>query len=116
MNAEVLHQILRDGSTALVIEHNGQATRLATIARTVSLDIPHDLSIVVLDTVPEASPAHYWSQIRMPRRALGRRAISILVELIDGVVPNSYHESLPVEPPSLATIGSPTTSRSVIPT
>lgn len=115
LNAEVLQQILRDGSTALVIEHNGQATRFATIARSVGLDIHHDLSIVVLDTVPEASPAHYWSQIRMPRRALGRRAISILVELIDGVVPNNYHESLPVEPPSLATIGSPTASRSVIP-
>ncbi|SDE35404.1 LacI family DNA-binding transcriptional regulator [Glycomyces harbinensis] len=107
LNADVLHDILRDGSTALVIEHHDPATRAAAIVRELGLDIPRDLSIVVLDTVPDGSPARAWSQIRMPRRALGRRAISMLVELLDGSIPNTYHELLPVDPPSTASISSP---------
>ncbi|WP_440105460.1 LacI family DNA-binding transcriptional regulator [Streptosporangium sp. H16] len=116
LNAEVFHGILREGSTALLIENHGSATILAAIAQAAGLDIPRDLSVVVLDTVPDVSPAHTWSQIRVPRRALGRRAISVLMELLDGTIPNTYHELLPVEPPSTATITSPHTSPPAIST
>lgn len=114
LNAEILNEILDGGFTALVIESNHSATALATIARHVGLDIPRQLSVVVLDTVPDGSLAHTWSQIRMPRRELGRRAISVLMELLAGAIPNNYHESLPVEPPSITTITGPHTSRSAI--
>lgn len=113
LNFEALRSILEDGSTALVVENHDSASILASLAGAIGIDIPGDLSVVVVDAVPDASPAHSWSQIRMPRRALGRRAISLLMELLDGTIPNTYHESLPVDPPTMATITSPHVSRSV---
>jgi DNA-binding LacI/PurR family transcriptional regulator len=102
-------------ATALVIENHESATSLASVARAAGIEIPRDLSVVVLDSVPRDSMAYGWSQIHIPRRELGRRAVFLLMELLDERIPSDYHELLQIDEPAGASIGSPPSFRRTAP-
>lgn len=107
LNADAVRKMLALGNSAIVVEGQQLASALAYVAAEMGLSIPRDLSVVVLDSVPSRSPAHSWSQLQIPRRELGRRALSMLIDLLDGTITNTHHELLLTPPPTLATVAVP---------
>ena len=110
LDASDFEGLIADAS-AVVIENHESATSFAAAALTAGVDVPASLSTVVLDSVPRDSPAADWSQIHVPRRELGRRAVFLLMELLDDRIPSDYHEVLPIDPPTSASIGRPSPYR-----
>ncbi|MHB1009752.1 MAG: LacI family DNA-binding transcriptional regulator [Propionibacteriaceae bacterium] len=96
--------VLDAGTTAIVIENHELATTLGGLAAAIGIGIPDQLSVVVLDNAPRADAVNPWSHITVPRRELGRRAVAVLIELLDGHIGSDHFEVLPCEPPLLTTI------------
>lgn len=75
-------------------------TAIATIETAVDLGlrVPDDLSVVGFDNIPESvmcTPA--LTTVRQPIREMGRRAITLLVRLINGETPDETHITLGTE-------------------
>jgi DNA-binding LacI/PurR family transcriptional regulator len=100
-------RVLDDGVTAVVVETYELAGALTRVARGAGIDIPGRMSLVCLDAGPRGIGAQHWSHIQVPRRKLGRRAVAVLMDLLDGRITPEYHELLPITPPSSATIAEP---------
>jgi DNA-binding LacI/PurR family transcriptional regulator len=100
---------LATGVTALIVELESFANRIAECAGARHLSIPADLSVVALGDI-ESGPAtdRKWSCVGLPRRTVGRQAVSLLVTMLDAPdVPREHQIRVPCTPPDESTIASP---------
>lgn len=94
------------GCTAIVAETAELGRAIVEAAQGQSLTFPEDLSLVVLDVGVRYRGADV-SHVGVPRRAMGSRAVSLLVELIEGGdLPNST-VVLDCSPPGDETVSTP---------
>jgi DNA-binding LacI/PurR family transcriptional regulator len=100
---------LATGVTALVVELESFANRLAECAATRDLSIPADLSVVALGDMDSGTDKNTaWSCVGLPRRAVGREAVRLLVAMLDAPdVPRDHQILLPCTPADESTIASP---------
>lgn len=99
--------LIADGVTAMVVESYALIDALTEACTAAGLSIPADLSIVGLDVGRHRAMAPRGSHIELPRRALGRRAVAVLIELLEGRVDREYHEELACLPADDSTIAPP---------
>jgi DNA-binding LacI/PurR family transcriptional regulator len=114
--AVALETALDQGVSALLVESSAMADGVKAYAATLGMDVPRDLSIVVLgDSDPSQQPSAHsvpqsntdWSMFRIPRREMGAEAVGLLVELVSGRAPESGRQMLlPCEIHEGATVGS----------
>lgn len=98
LSEEWLDEVIRGAETAVVAETIALAGQLAAGLNARGLNIPQDLSVVVLeDLAPEAIPR--WTALHIPRIEIGRTAVDVLVSLVDD--PDGAVESV-VVPCSIA--------------
>ena len=107
LDAGRVARFIEEGVTAVLVESWELAVALTDAAASAGVAIPASLSMVCLDIGPRSVAVDNWSHIQVPRRELGRRAVALLMDLLDGRVTNDHHELLPVTPPSFATIARP---------
>ena len=110
LDAGRVARFIEEGVTAVLVESWELAVALTDAAASAGVAIPASLSMVCLDIGPRSVAVDNWSHIQVPRRELGRRAVALLMDLLDGRVTNDHHELLPVTPPSFATIARPRTA------
>ncbi|MEV0394423.1 LacI family DNA-binding transcriptional regulator [Polymorphospora rubra] len=91
LTAQWLDAALADGATAILVESVGLLRVLAAMAGLRGLTIPADVSVVLLvdDQGGEFSPGQ-WASLRVPRNAMGRRAVRMLAGLLAD--PTGEHE------------------------
>lgn len=72
------------GLTGLVVTDERALTRLAELARIAGIRIPEQLSVAIPEQVP-GGPGEgvVWAQTPIPRERVGKRAIEMLIELLD---------------------------------
>jgi DNA-binding LacI/PurR family transcriptional regulator len=113
--AIALRQVLDEGVTALLVESSAMADGILACAHDLGLEVPEDLSIVVLgDADPSQQPhAHAvpstgtdWSMFRIPRHEMGAHAVRVLVGLLKNpkhrqlLLPCTFHEGATTAKPS----------------
>ncbi|WP_080038486.1 LacI family DNA-binding transcriptional regulator [[Actinomadura] parvosata] len=83
LTAQWLDQAVRDGATAVLVEAVSLVRVLVAMARLRGLAIPGDLSLVLLVDDPAGeSGLDPLATLRIPRNAMGRRAVSLLTSQI----------------------------------
>ena len=98
----ILDELTAAGVTAVFVEEPADGTALAEAAAARGLEVPGDLSILVLGT-PDRQPG--FSGFRIPRRETGRRAVELLNDVLErGGTPQ---ELLPCEPVEGTTLAAP---------
>jgi DNA-binding LacI/PurR family transcriptional regulator len=72
------------GVTALLVEAASQLKVVDTLAKLAKIDIPTDLSVLLLVDLPEdGTLAHRsWAQLLVPRAEMGRQAVQLLIQTI----------------------------------
>ncbi|MEV7692461.1 LacI family DNA-binding transcriptional regulator [Microbacterium sp. NPDC089189] len=105
VTAEWVNDVRRGGSTAIVVETFDLARALAAALADAGLVAPRDLSVISLDADPSGGGA--FSHVRVPRRAMGRRAVELLLAVIDGADAPTLTEPVHCEPPATDTVGAP---------
>ncbi|SED75957.1 LacI family DNA-binding transcriptional regulator [Jiangella alba] len=93
LDAERLTRVLDAGATAAVGEGVASLERIAQLCAGLGVDIPGRLSVVGLDSIDTAT--HPWTHFEVPRRAIGARAVTLLLEVLDGRHELTHHERLP---------------------
>ena len=105
LNGALVDQLLAKGVTCVVVETVTLADRLAAVLQSQERRVPRDLSAVFLDRGPKQ-----WgdavSAIGVPREAMGRASVDLLLRHVDGESLPKGPVVLPCEPPSVATIAS----------
>ncbi len=84
------------GITAVLVEASEDAPRLARRIAACGVSVPAELSAVVLDAVAPGSVAAHWSQLQIPRRAVGARTLTVLADILDGRLPVDHQELHPL--------------------
>jgi DNA-binding LacI/PurR family transcriptional regulator len=97
LDVDLLRRIIGDGVTAVVAESHELAAALIALAAPAGC----------LDVGVRAAGAQDWSHIEVPRRELGRRAVAVLMDFLDGKIPPDYRELLPVTPATHTMIAAP---------
>ncbi|MDO9396806.1 MAG: LacI family DNA-binding transcriptional regulator [Herbiconiux sp.] len=105
VDADWVAATLAAGSTAIVVETFDLARALSAALGAAGLSTPADVSVVSLDSDPRGEGP--FSHVRVPRRAMGRRAVELLLAVIDGHSGRSLVEPVHCEPPTPETIGAP---------
>lgn len=82
VTAEWVRGQLAGGATALVAETFDLARALSTALDVAGLSAPQDVSVISLDSDPRGEGP--FSHVRVPRREMGRRAVELLLAVIDG--------------------------------
>jgi DNA-binding LacI/PurR family transcriptional regulator len=82
VTAEWVRGQLAAGATALVAETFDLARALRTALDAAGLRAPQDVSVISLDSDPRGEGP--FSHVRVPRREMGRRAVELLLAVIDG--------------------------------
>ncbi|WP_114558628.1 LacI family DNA-binding transcriptional regulator [Desertihabitans aurantiacus] len=85
-----------DGATAVLVEAAEDAAAVQARADAVGVMLPAQLSVVCLDGVSDPAATH-WSQLRIPKRAVGARTLSVLADILDGRLPADHQELHPCE-------------------
>ncbi|MEV0826632.1 LacI family DNA-binding transcriptional regulator [Nonomuraea rubra] len=88
-----LERVLGAGATVLVVESATHLEELAAICACAGVPIPERLSVVGLDTAG-GDTAHAWTHVTVPLRAIGARAVEILLDVLDGRRELTHHERL----------------------
>lgn len=96
---EVLRQLIHEGITALVLENDHFARKTIEYAQQLGLQLPHDLSFVVLGDPlePSEGPVPEWTSFVIPRKAMGRAAVSLLADQLQGQAPSPQQIWLPCQ-------------------
>lgn len=83
LTAQWLDSTLAEGTTAILVESVNLLRVLAAMVKLRGLSIPADLSVVLLvdDPGSEVGPGP-WASLRIPRNAMGRRAVRLLTSLL----------------------------------
>lgn len=94
---EWLAAIRTAGATVLFAESPFHLEELAGLCARASVRIPEQMSVVGLDAMDgvSATTTHAWSLVTVARRAIGARAVDVLLDLLDGRCEPSHHEHLP---------------------
>ena len=82
--------------TAIFASNDQMALGLMHAVRDAGLEIPHDVSIIGFDDIPEA--AHFWpplTTVRQDFAELGRRCVALLLGDIDPTVPEHLATIVP---------------------
>ncbi|WP_129842907.1 LacI family DNA-binding transcriptional regulator [Streptomyces sp. RFCAC02] len=101
----LLGSLLESGVTALVVETPELAAALADAVERLGVRVPDDLSVAVLDHT--SGPAAAWSRLDVPRRAMGVRAVELLLALLDGEITPDHREVVPCGPFAPLTVAAP---------
>lgn len=105
VTAEWLREVRAAGSTAIVVETFDLARALASAMADADLVAPRDLSVISLDADPSGGGA--FSHVRVPRRAMGRRAVELLLAVLDGTDASALATPVHCSPPTGETVGAP---------
>jgi len=85
-----------DRPTAVFAANDLSALGTLDLARELGLHVPGDQSILGFDDIPEAAQAEPpLTTVRQPLQELGRTAIDLLVELLEGRTPDRPNVTLP---------------------
>jgi DNA-binding LacI/PurR family transcriptional regulator len=90
IDPDFLRELLAKGITAVLVDNALQAMALERAASAAGVQIPIDLSVVVLqDYPPRPLPAQSakpldWACLCVPRVELGRMAVRLLLSILDG--------------------------------
>jgi DNA-binding LacI/PurR family transcriptional regulator len=95
------------GVTALMIETYELADAVADAAKRQGCQIPGDLSVVCLDSPPNGAVVAGWSHAAVPRRAMGARAVELLLAFLDGTISATHIEIIGCEPLTPGSIAQP---------
>lgn len=79
---------VRDGVTAVLVEpseDNATGRALAEVAEAAGIRIPDHLSVAFLGSAPAPTATRIWTSFELPRVEIGRVAVRLLVNLLDGV-------------------------------
>lgn len=109
LSVQWLENAVADGVTAVVVESARLVQVLGAMAGVHGLSIPRDLSVVVLvDTPIGLDESHPWTAVGVPRNAMGRRAVRLLVTLLnDPAGAHDRHILLPCGHTPGATVARP---------
>lgn len=110
VTAALLSGWLDSGVTAILVEPTEQNTTgkaLAAAADQAGVEIPQDCSVAYLGDAPESTPDRTWSSFTLPRAEMGRRAVRMLIRLLDDSTSAFRHESLPCRPIDGDTVAAP---------
>ncbi|WP_368496322.1 LacI family DNA-binding transcriptional regulator [Herbiconiux sp. A18JL235] len=105
VTADRVRRLLDKGSTAVVVETFDLARALRAALDDAGLAAPADLSVVSLDSDPRGEGP--FSHLRVPRREMGRRAVELLLAVIEGDERPSLAEPVHCAPPGGDTIAAP---------
>lgn len=79
-SAETMKRFMQRGVTALICENDEIALRAMGVAGALHLRCPDDYSLAVLgDPLSMNDSGFHWTTFRIPRRAMGREAVRILI-------------------------------------
>jgi DNA-binding LacI/PurR family transcriptional regulator len=98
---------LDEGVTAILAESFELARALGAVIRRMPLRVPEDVSIICLDTDPVSELNDPVSHVSIPRRAMGRLAVTMLNRLIDGTLGTDRVAVLDCGAPSDVSVGRP---------
>ncbi|WP_205857528.1 LacI family DNA-binding transcriptional regulator [Phytoactinopolyspora endophytica] len=106
LGVEWFDHAVASGMTAFVAEDESYATKLGELVRERGLDIPGDVSVVVLRGTNDGPvPGRSWSSMGIPRNEMGRAAARMLVEILeDPHATRDDHLLLPCTPPGETTM------------
>ncbi|PZA06316.1 MULTISPECIES: LacI family DNA-binding transcriptional regulator [unclassified Meiothermus] len=89
-------RLLRAEITAFVLENDRFARKLQSFVARLGLEVPRDLSYVVLgDPLGEESGVPEWTSFEIPRQEMGREAVRLLVSHLLGRIGFPKYVSLP---------------------
>lgn len=94
---EAAYELLRrpDRPTAVFAASDQMALAVLDVARELGLDVPADLSLVGFDNIPESALSEPpLTTVEQPIREMGRDAVALLIELIEGGAPTDLHRTL----------------------
>lgn len=91
--ADWLDRVRSAGATTVLVELPAHLAQVRALAADRGLDIPGDLSVVALDA-PDNDQLD-WTHVAVPQRAIGARAVTVLLELLDGTCDVGYSDELP---------------------
>lgn len=96
---QLIRQLWSKGTaSAVVLEDPETAQQFFDAAEELGISVPDDLSIAVLGDLPSSPPGSVrWSGFSIPREAMGRRAVDLLLQEIDSAA--GRHRSITVPCP-----------------
>ncbi len=84
--------------TAVFAANDLSAIRTMEVARSLSLSVPEDLSVIGFDNVPESAlTSPPLTTIAQPIQQMGSEAIGLLIAMMDGASEGGTHVTLPTE-------------------
>ncbi len=84
LTLDLLHVFLGQGITAFVTEDDMLGNQILQLAAAAGLKCPRDFSLATLgDPLSMAEPAHRWTTFKIPRQAMGREAVRLLVRRLN---------------------------------
>ncbi len=94
----VLTQYLNLGVTAFLAENDEFGEVILMQMEALGLRCPEDFSLAVLgDSMRAATPPREWASFKIPREAMGREAVRLLLTMLEaeGGSPEQYQLTLP---------------------
>lgn len=104
---DLITEVEATGITAVVVEQGAAAGRIRTAALGAGLQVPGDLSLVSLAVPPLITEQADLAQLQIPRREMGRQAVSILLGLLRSGSHAPVHVTLPCGLHEGTTLGPP---------
>lgn len=105
ITAAWLNDLIADGTTAIIAETYDAAQPLHAVVSASGVKVPEQLSVVCLESDSLHDENGSWSRVGVPRKEMGRRAVRLLLQLMDGAVETDHVEIVDCEPPSAISIG-----------
>ncbi|MCS5720217.1 LacI family transcriptional regulator [Herbiconiux sp. CPCC 205763] len=105
ITAAWLEDLIADGATAIIAETYDSALPLHEVVNALGVDVPGRLSVVCLESDSLHDENGSWSRVGVPRKEMGRRAVRLLLQLMDGAITADHVEIVECEPPSAISIG-----------
>ncbi|MGD8195142.1 LacI family DNA-binding transcriptional regulator [Herbiconiux sp. P18] len=101
-----------DGVTAVVAETYELARALRSALDAAGVRVPAELSVISLDSDPAGDGT--FSHVQVPRREMGRRAVSLLLDVIEGATDAGASAPVACRPPSSETVAASSPARSPV--
>ena len=84
-----------DRPTAVFAASDQMALAVLEVARDLGIDVPSELSLVGFDNIPESALSEPpLTTVEQPIREMGRHAVALLIDLIEGREPTDLHHTL----------------------
>jgi DNA-binding LacI/PurR family transcriptional regulator len=107
-----LAEVRAAGTTVAFVESATHLEEVAACCARAAVRIPEQMSVIGLDSIePEAVTTHSWTHMTVARRAIGARAVELLLDVLDGRRDIGHHEQFPCGFEPGATLGPPPRTR-----